>query len=116
MIEYGEQDYRDLCRSGRVALEISTTEEKRKDAVRRFWLFLLGGIALALGLIWATASAADPNALGFGIAGAIGMALPLGKAGRALKLPALETLAEKGGLTYMETGFDPPVYPEAQKA
>ena len=38
------------------------------------------------------------------------------KAGKALKLPVLETLAEKGGLTYMETGFDPPVYPEARKA
>ena len=36
--------------------------------------------------------------------------------GKALKLPVLETLAEKGGLTYMETGFDPPVYPEARKA
>ncbi|HEV2816557.1 MAG TPA: DUF3137 domain-containing protein [Allosphingosinicella sp.] len=124
MIEYGEQDYRDLCRSGRVALEISTIEEKRKDAVRRFWLLLLGGVALAAGLIWATAAAADPDALGFGIAGAIGIvilatifaALPLGKAGKALKLPTLETLAEKGGLTYMETGFDPPVYPEARKA
>lgn len=124
MIEYGEQDYRDLCRSGRVALEISTIEDKRKDAIRRFWLLLLGGIALAIGLVWATVLAADPDALGFGIAGAIGIvivaaivaALPLGKAGRALKLPTLETLAGKGGLTYMETGFDPPVYPEAQKA
>src|ERR1044072_1835617 len=98
MIEYGEEHYRDLCRSGRVAIEISTIEEKRKDALRRFWLF--GIVAAWLVLVF----------------GGIVAALPLGKAGRALKLPVLETLAEKGGLTYLESGFDPPVYPEARKA
>src|SRR4051812_16251828 len=124
MIEYGEQDYRDLCRTGRVAIEIGDIEDKRKDALRRFWMFLGGGVALALGLVWATASAAGTDALGFGIAGAIGIVilalvfalLPLGKVGRALKLPVLETLAQKGGLTYMAEGFDPPVYPEARAA
>lgn len=121
MIEYGEEHYRDLCRSGRVAIEISTIEEKRKDALRRFWLVLVVVIALAATILWYLS---DDDTLGFGIVaallvlvfGGIVAALPLGKAGRALKLPVLETLAEKGGLTYMESGFDPPVYPEARKA
>jgi hypothetical protein len=42
--------------------------------------------------------------------------IPLSKAGEALKHPVLETLAEKGGMTYMASGFDPPVYPDARKA
>ena len=121
MIEYGDEHYRDLCRTGRVALEISTIEDKRKQAVRRFWLVLAIVLALAAAIIW---SLSRPDTLGIGIAiaiffviaGGIVAALPLGKAGKALKLPVLETLAEKGGLTYMETGFDPPVYPEARKA
>jgi len=121
MIEYSEDHYRDLCRSGRVAIEISTIEEKRRDAVRRFWLVLVVVVALAATILWYLS---DEATLGFGIVaalfvlviGGIVAALPLGRAGRALKLPVLETLAEKGGLTYMETGFDPPVYPEARKA
>lgn len=121
MIEYREEHYRDLCRSGRVAIEISTIEEKRRDALRRFWLALLVVVALAATILWYLS---DETTVGFGIVaalfvlviGGIVAALPLGKAGRALKLPVLETLAEKGGLTYLETGFDPPVYPEARKA
>jgi hypothetical protein len=121
MIEYGDEHFRELCRAGRVAIEISTIEDKRKDAVRRFWLSFLIVIALAATILWLLSGG---ETLGFGIAAAIIIlvfggilaALPLGKAGKALKLPVLETLAEKGGLTYMETGFDPPVYPEARKA
>jgi hypothetical protein len=121
MIEYSEENFRELCRAGRVALEMSTIEDKRRDALRRFWISLAVVIALAATILWYMS---DDDTLGFGIAiailllivGGIVAALPLGRAGKALKLPVLETLAEKGGLTYMETGFDPPVYPEARKA
>lgn len=121
MIEYGDEHYRDLCRNGRVALEISTIEEKRKAGLRRFWLFLLGGLVLAAAIGWSMSS---PDTIGFGmflaiavfIGGLVFGLFALGKAGQALKIPVLETLAEKGGLTFMEGGFDPPVYPEARKA
>ena len=121
MIEYGDEHYRDLCRNGRVALEISTIEEKRKAGLRKFWLFLLAGIVLAVAIVWSMSS---PDLIGFGaflaiavfIGGIVFGMLALGKAGQALKIPVLETLAEKGGLTFMEGGFDPPVYPEARKA
>jgi uncharacterized protein DUF3137 len=121
MTEFNEDHFRALCRNGRVALEIGTIEEKRKDGLRKFWLFLLGGLALAAAIIWSMSS---PDMIGFGaflaiaafIAGIVFGLLALGKAGQALKIPVLETLAEQGGLTFMEGGFDPPVYPDARKA
>lgn len=121
MIDYSEDDYRALCRAGRVSIEISTIEEKRKDGLRKFWLFVLGGIVVAAAIIW---SMWGPDLFGFGaflaiavfIGGIVFGLFALGKAGQALKIPVLETLAEKGGLTFMEGGFDPPVYPEARKA
>lgn len=121
MIEYNEDHFRELCRSGRVALEIGTVEERRREAVRRFWLYLLGGIALAAAIGWSLVAA---DWIGPGLFLAIAVFVlalvfalrALGKAGLALKLPVLETLAGKGGLTFLADGFDPPVYPEARKA
>ena len=121
MIEFNDDHFRDLCRSGRVSVEISTIEEKRKAAVKTFWLYLLGGIALSVAIGWSLVASDWPTAgfiLGFAVLViAIILAIaPLTKAGQALKHPTLETLAEKGGLIYLPTGFDPPVYPEARKA
>jgi len=121
MIEFGDEHYRDVCRAGRVALEISAIEEKRQSAVRRFWIVMAIVVALAAGTIWMLSGG---DMLGFGIViaifilviGGIVAALPLGSAGKALKIPVLETIAEKGGLTFMESGFDPPVYPDARPA
>ncbi|MEA3030402.1 MAG: hypothetical protein QOG13_1727 [Sphingomonadales bacterium] len=121
MIEYNEDHYRELCRAGRVAMEIGTLEDRRKDAVRLFWIYLLGGIVLAVAIAWSLV-AADWIGVGMFLAFAVFvLALvfamrALGKVGQALKLPVLETLAEKGGLTFLAGGFDPPVYPEARKA
>ena len=121
MIDYSEDHYRELCRAGRVAMEIGTVEDKRREAVRSFWLYLLGGIALAAAIAWSLI-AADWIGVGMFLAIAVFilalvLALrALGKVGLALKLPVLETLAEKGGLTFLADGFDPPVYPDARKA
>ncbi len=123
MIEFTDDHFRDLCRAGPVAIEISTIEDRRKAAVRQFWLRLLGGTALAIAIGW-TMIASDSEWMGVGlflaiavfIVGIILAILPLGKAGEALKHPTLETLAKKGGMDYMPTGFDPPVYPDARKA
>lgn len=121
MIEFDESHYRDVCRAGPVAVEISTLEERRGNAIRKFWLYLAGGIVIAGAIIWSMSSS---DLLGVAIffaivvlvVGIVFALIPLGKVGNALKLPALETLAGKGGLTYMADGFDPPVYPEARKA
>lgn len=113
--------YRDICRSGPVALELAAFDQQRADALRRFWMFMLGGIVLA-GLILWVAGARGQFAFGFIgaiIAFAVGTSLafiPLGRAGNALKRPALEAIAGKSGLTYMADGFDPPVYDQARPA
>lgn len=119
MIDFGEGQYRDLCRAGRVRLEIDTIEEKRKAAIRMFSLTLLVGLALAALIGWA-AIASGLGTFGpfLGLAGAL-VALvlalrPLGQAGRGLKLPVLETLAGMGELDYAPDTADPPVYREAR--
>jgi hypothetical protein len=121
MIDYGQHHFSDLCRDGRVAVEISTLEDKRRRALRHFWFSLLAGIIFAIGIV-AIMGRGDLFGVAiviaiivFVVALVLGM-IPLGRAGKSLKLPALETLAEMGGLTYMENGFDPPVYPDARKA
>lgn len=100
-------------------MEVSTLEERRRAAVRKFWLYLLGGIALAAAIAWALI-AADWVGAGVLLAIAVfvvGLVLAiaaLSKVGDALKLPVLETLAHQGGLTFLAAGFDPPVYPDAR--
>jgi len=121
MIEYSENDFKDLCRAGRVSVEIGSIEDKRRDAVKKFWLYLLGGIVLAILIAWSLIGSgwvATGTILGIGvfIVAIVLAIIPLTKAGEALKHPVLETLAEKGGMTYLPTGFDPPVYPDARKA
>lgn len=121
MIEYNEDHYREVCRAGPVAMEISTLEDRRKEAVRKFWLYLAGGIVIAGAIIWSMSSS-DLIGVAFFlsfvvlIGGIVFAMIAMSKVGNALKLPALEALAGKGGLTYMADGFDPPVYPDARKA
>jgi len=121
MIEYSEDHFRELCRAGRVAMEISTVEEKRRGAVRAFLLYMLGGILLAAAIAGSLIAA---DWIEFGVFLAIPVLIlalvfalrALGKVGLALKLPVLETLAGKGGLAFLADGFEPPVYPDARKA
>lgn len=117
MIEFTAEHYSDLCRSGTVRSEISTLEDKRKAAVRHFWLYLLGGIALAVAILatlvgdWPLVAVILAGAVL--IAGIVLAIRPLSRVKEDLKLPVLEALAAKGGMEYLPTGFDPPVYPEA---
>jgi hypothetical protein len=121
MIEFGEHHFGDLCRDSRVAIELASLDDRRAAAIRQFWLYLVGGILLAGATGWFLIGAGwVVTGIMLAFAALMGCiilgSLPLGRAGKALKLPTLETLAGKGGLTYLETGFDPPVYPDARKA
>lgn len=119
MIEFGEDQYRELCRDGRVQVGIAGVEDKRKAALGRFWLILLGGGVAAVALAWALIAY---NLVGIAIVAAVFAFMmvfyaamrPLSRVSRDLKLPVLEGIAAKGGLTYLAAGFDPPVYEEAR--
>ncbi|HST37635.1 MAG TPA: DUF3137 domain-containing protein [Allosphingosinicella sp.] len=121
MIELGEEQFNALCRAGPVSAELGALDDKRRGAVRHFWMSLIGGIVFA-GATVAVFAGMDLLWLGlvlgvivFAIGLALGM-IPMGRVGGALKQPVLDTLAGQNGLTFMQTGFDPPVYPDARKA
>lgn len=119
MIELTAVHYEELCAGEPVKSEIESLETKRRTAVRQFWIRLVGGLLLVILGIYAMA-AAGLDALAWVIAvflliGVVIVAiLPLGRAAEDLKLPTLETLAAKGGMEFMPSGFDPPVYPMAR--
>lgn len=118
MIEYTQRHFDDLCRDGTVRAEIGAIEEKRRRGVRRFWLLLVAGIVLAIAIAaslfhyqWPVVGVilAFVVLIGAIIAGAA----PLTAAKEQLKHPVLETLARHGGMEYIPSGFDPPVFPDA---
>jgi hypothetical protein len=121
MIELGEDQFRALCRANPVSAELGALDGKRRDAVRHFWFSLVGGLVFAATVAVALASM---DLLVFGIvlalivfiAGLVLAMIPMSRAGTALKMPVLETLAGQNGLTFMASGFDPPAYPDARKA
>jgi hypothetical protein len=119
MIDYSEDQFRHLCRGGRVGLELGGMDQKRASALRHFWLVLVVGLVLSGAATWWAINA------GYLITGVIGASIlvmatmglamwPLGRVSRDLKLPFLEGLAEEGGITYAAHGFEPPVYAEAK--
>jgi hypothetical protein len=118
MIDYSEDQFRDLCR-GRVDEEIGGLEQKRASALRHFWLVLIVGLVVSGLAAWWVIGAGQ---LVIGVVGAsvlvmvtMGLAAwPLGRVGADLKLPFLAGLAGQGGMTYVAHGFEPPVYAEAR--
>jgi hypothetical protein len=120
MFEYEASHFNDLCRVGRVRSQIASLEEARQGAVRKFWLFLIGGILLAAAIAWSLVTSGWPA---FGAILAIAVLVvalvlairPLSHVSRSLKHPVLETIAEQGGMEYLADGFEPPVFPDAQR-
>jgi hypothetical protein len=119
MFEYSAAHFDELCRAEGVGAEIRTIEDKRRAAVKRFWLYLLGGLALCAAAFWSL-SAAGWESAGIIVAivllvlVVIAAAYPLSQVSADLKHPALEALAAKGGMEYWPDGFDPPLYGAAR--
>ncbi|HWT12479.1 MAG TPA: DUF3137 domain-containing protein [Allosphingosinicella sp.] len=118
MIEYSAQHFDDLCRDDSVRAEIGAIEEKRRKAVRRFWLLLVGSIVLGLVVLVSLAGAEwVVSGLVLGVlvivVGIVAGVRPLTAAKEELKHPVLEALARRGGMEYLPSGFDPPVFPSA---
>lgn len=120
MTELGAAHFDDLCREAPVRAQIDGIEEKRQAAVRRFWLILVPGLAIAA-TIGVAGVLTDHVVIGtFLCIGAIVATLllailRLNSVGRGIKLPVLEALAPKAGLDYVADGFDPPVFGEAHR-
>lgn len=120
MIEFTASHFDELCRHGPVRAQIATIEQSRKSALGRFWLYGIGGLALAVLLGFLAGSTAG-DTVGFVVLGALAVVaiiaatMPLSKASEAIKHPVLEALAGQGGMTYLPSGFDPPVFAEAHK-
>lgn len=120
MIEFTARDFEDLCRTGEVQTQLGEHEERRRQGVRHFWLYLLGSLLLAA-LVLLSLAGYGWLIVGIVLAAIvfiIGLILafrPLSHAKTELKHPVLEALAGKGGMEYLPDGFDPPVFPEASR-
>ena len=120
MIEFTDAHFDDLCRSGEVRMQIATLEESRKAAVRHFWFYLLFGLLLSIAIAatllysgWFLVAIILAIAV-FTIALILALR-PLHLLSEDLKLPVLEALARQGGMEFLPSGFDPPVYPDARR-
>lgn len=121
MLDLRSDCFNDICADPAVREELAGLDDKRQAAIRRFWIVIAAGAALTLAVYVALDRAHEG---GFTLAIAmflvIGTAVlamnGLSKVGEALKRPVLTAIAAKAGLDYMETGFSPPVYPEAERA
>ena len=121
MIAYSDALCREICAAGAVALEISTMEDRRRSGLVRFWAMAGGGVAMAALVAFALASLGQAWLIFLAAFQIVLLAIlfgyrQLGRVAEALKAPALQAIAAKGGLSYSERGFDPPVYPDARKA
>jgi len=121
MSELTADCFNDICNDPTVRGQLTTLEENRAAAVRRFWLWTVGAVLLAVAAYLSLRMTGWQQfsflaAILFLILG-IGLGWSaLSKIGEALKVPVLQALAAKAGMDYLETGFSPPAYPEAQKA
>ena len=117
MAELNTAHFDDLCRQGPVQSQIQSIETNRKSALGRFWLYLLAGFGAGV-LLWVLVGSTFGSILfvlaliGGGIAGWI----PLAKAGESIKHPVLHSLAGQARMTFMPSGFDPPVFQESRRS
>lgn len=120
MTEFTADHFQSLCSAGPVRAQIDTTETNRKSAVKKFWTFLILGLAISIAAGFVLGGI-DMTVGMFAFVGLVVGTLflafrPLSKASNALKLPVLEALAEQGNLTYVPEGFEPPIFASASKA
>jgi Protein of unknown function (DUF3137) len=120
MIELTAGCFQDICAAPPVREQIGSLDSNRRAAVRKFWLYTLGGLILAplafstlFSAGWPTAAFFIAAILGFG--GLIVGYSALARVGESLKLPVLKAIAAQAGMDYYASDFSPPVYPVARK-
>lgn len=119
MIELNAGHFEELCACEPVREQLETLEARRKAAMKSFWIYLLGGLALAVAAL-VSLQATGWEVAAWLVAGillviGIGAALyPLGRVTEELKHPVLEQLATRAGLEYLPSDFTPPAYLSAR--
>jgi hypothetical protein len=117
MNELTGEHFDELCRQGPVQAQIQGIEGNRKDALKQFWMRL--GVCLAAAILLPVLMWEINEVVAiilfflFFIGGLIWAWGPLDRARQALKLPVLEALAARGGMTYEPSNFEPPVFADA---
>jgi hypothetical protein len=121
MIELGTECFEDLCREPAVAAPLAELEEKRSEALRRFWMWTGAGLILGPAAFYGLWNS-NVQWASF-IAGLLLLIVPpivgytaLASVAEGLKVPVLERIAARAGLEYLEKGFSPPAYPLARAA
>jgi hypothetical protein len=121
MIELTADCFQEICNAGPVREQLGSLETNRQAAVRRFWVWLIGAIVLAV-VAFLTLAASGWASLSWIaavvllIVGGVVAWSALSKVSGELKKTVLEAIAAKAGVEYMAAGFSPPAYPEAEKA
>lgn len=119
MIEFTATHFDELCRSAPVSEQLTSLEARRHAALKRFWMFLIGGLALAAAAVWTLFESGWPTmavitGVCLAIFAIILAASPLMKVSQDLKGPVLGGLADRAGMEYMASGFDPPAFGAAR--
>ena len=119
MIDFTAEHFDELCACEPVRRQVETLETRRRAAMKSFWLYLVGGIAVAAAAFVSLQSAGWDTAAwivgGLILAIGIGAAFyPLGQVKEELKHPVLEQLAGRAGLEYLPSEFEPPAYLSAR--
>ncbi len=120
MTEFTAAHFDEICSGDPVKSQIEGIEAARSAAVKKFWMFLIGGL-VATGVLAALSLSVSTFLFGIigviGIAGSVILALgPLEKTRKGLKQPVLEALAARGGMAYHADKFEPPFYIGTRKA
>ena len=120
MTEFTAAHFDEICNADPVKSQIEGIEAARSAAVKKFWMFLVGGVIATLVLAALSLGVSEVLAgivFVIGVAGTFILALgPLDKARKGLKHPVLEALAARGGMTYHADRFEPPFYIGTRKA
>lgn len=122
MTEFTVSQFEDICGADPVKSQIESIETVRRAALKQFWTVGAGGLIGTLVLSALVAVMHLPLVvilliLFGGLAGAFVLAMrPVEAARKSLKLPMLLALAARGGMTFSESGFQPPYFSGARKA
>jgi hypothetical protein len=119
MFDYQPRHFDEVCRAEGVAAEILTIEDKRRTAVRRFWLRLAGGLLLSAAAAWSLIASGWETvgiivAIALLVLAIIAAIYPLTQVSEGLKHPVLEALAAQAGMEYLPDSFTPPLYEDAR--